>query len=582
MTYLDPSKGKYIQWSQDQGFTQVHKKPKISSEELKTADTETKTAFLMKKIKESSLSPEEKQTLSSHLCNNVHKKWGVRVALWIHQHISSRFFKNTSAKIEQINTFSKEILAAPSPSSPQQLPPQNPPTSPTPPTHPIPPLPPPPPPPPSKKERIPKEHKIESPPSYKGNPTIADLEQDYPYWFMKEVHAAVTDEIFQAAEKEKVQPNLLSLKENFENHNKAFLSLIMRLPDLDNTTKKNETKNRYPGSDNLFPTKETRVNKAPNPGETHEIPPLKANENPFYINANHVQDHNLILAGAPPQEHLEDHLHVLFHKATPSDPQSLVGLVPESILTSLQKDPEGNIPFIHNYMVTKTREKGSAKSEFYDDYKGAYYSVAPLYCTFIKRDGTEEVEEKLIDVKTFWKHSENEPSYLGAYLLLELKNTKENKTVYVLQHHFFAWPDFGIPDAAGSYLFGDLLLDSFHAEKEGVTSYIHCSAGVGRSGTFATVEWLMLGIYRSLLADPDRDDIEVDIAKAVDTIRESRRGAVQSTEQFLYIEVAVGMMIPILRKLTEKAKARGEDKPSAADIAEAKEQLKKQMAPYFV
>ena len=69
----------------------------------------------------------------------------------------------------------------------------------------------------------------------------------------------------------------------------------------------------------------------------------------------------------------------------------------------------------------------------------------------------------------------------------------DDTSVKVTQFHYTAWPDHGVPDNVMSII-------SFirHIRKRFPTSMdqphpvlVHCSAGIGRSGTFITLDMMM-------------------------------------------------------------------------------------------
>jgi len=71
-------------------------------------------------------------------------------------------------------------------------------------------------------------------------------------------------------------------------------------------------------------------------------------------------------------------------------------------------------------------------------------------------------------------------------LFLRLTNTKTNGKPRNLTHmRFKAWPDHGIPDGAAPFL--DCLEATQNYTNRDHPLVVHCSAGVGRSGVFATV-----------------------------------------------------------------------------------------------
>eukprot|EP00039_Didymoeca_costata_P008757 m.115937 g.115937 ORF g.115937 m.115937 type:complete len:1251 (+) comp14219_c0_seq5:78-3830(+) len=89
----------------------------------------------------------------------------------------------------------------------------------------------------------------------------------------------------------------------------------------------------------------------------------------------------------------------------------------------------------------------------------------------------------------------------------------------VTQYHFTGWPDFGIPKSSNGVL--DVLQRVSAVEKNGPI-LVHCSAGIGRTGTFITID-----INLQML----RDEQCVDIFGTVLNLRKQRMGMVQAPEQ---------------------------------------------------
>jgi protein-tyrosine phosphatase len=117
---------------------------------------------------------------------------------------------------------------------------------------------------------------------------------------------------------------------------------------------------------------------------------------------------------------------------------------------------------------------------------------------------------------------------------LELRTTEgETKTVWHLL--FGGWPDFLIPE--GEDRTALLRLIQFSAEKNTHIEsprVVHCSAGVGRSGTFIALDWLMTELQQGNL-DSVPDSVDP-IADIVDKLRQQRMMMVQGEQQlwFLY------------------------------------------------
>ncbi|XP_042225422.1 phosphatidylinositol phosphatase PTPRQ-like [Homarus americanus] len=98
----------------------------------------------------------------------------------------------------------------------------------------------------------------------------------------------------------------------------------------------------------------------------------------------------------------------------------------------------------------------------------------------------------------------------------------------VKQYHFTAWPDFGAPKHVTDLL--DFMADIRSTmPTNGDHLLVHCSAGVGRTGTF-------IGLWNLIdEADADTTTEYVNIKQTVMKMRKRRPIMVQSTEQFLYL-----------------------------------------------
>lgn len=99
---------------------------------------------------------------------------------------------------------------------------------------------------------------------------------------------------------------------------------------------------------------------------------------------------------------------------------------------------------------------------------------------------------------------------------------------------FGGWPDFGVPeneDCAG--LIELLKLSSGKNRDPRNPRIIHCSAGVGRSGTFIALEYLLAQLESGALAETkDEEDMIYDV---VNCLREQRMTMVQSDAQYHFL-----------------------------------------------
>ncbi|ELU04626.1 hypothetical protein CAPTEDRAFT_173573 [Capitella teleta] len=97
------------------------------------------------------------------------------------------------------------------------------------------------------------------------------------------------------------------------------------------------------------------------------------------------------------------------------------------------------------------------------------------------------------------------------------------------QFHFTAWPDHGVPTHATSLLEFRRKVRSYDDLSAG-PSVIHCSAGVGRTGTFLALDFLL---------DQAKAEQQVDIYGCVRKMRKKRVNMVQTVEQYVFVYEAL-------------------------------------------
>ncbi|KAM0553925.1 hypothetical protein ACHAPJ_007273 [Fusarium lateritium] len=119
-------------------------------------------------------------------------------------------------------------------------------------------------------------------------------------------------------------------------------------------------------------------------------------------------------------------------------------------------------------------------------------------------------------------------------LLMQLNDEQEPRVVWHLLYR--RWPDFGVPELEDLDGFFELMRLSRELSAPENPRIIHCSAGVGRTGTFITLEHLMreleLGTFEKYDEPTEGPDL---VFETVDMLREQRVGMVQGRPQFLFI-----------------------------------------------
>ncbi|PHH64373.1 hypothetical protein CDD80_1135 [Ophiocordyceps camponoti-rufipedis] len=95
------------------------------------------------------------------------------------------------------------------------------------------------------------------------------------------------------------------------------------------------------------------------------------------------------------------------------------------------------------------------------------------------------------------------------------------------------WPDFGVPALHHMDAFFDLMRLSRHYAAEDAPRIVHCSAGVGRTGTFICLEHLMRELETSAL-DQAANTTDA-VFETVELLRQQRRGMVQGEVQYRFL-----------------------------------------------
>lgn len=73
--------------------------------------------------------------------------------------------------------------------------------------------------------------------------------------------------------------------------------------------------------------------------------------------------------------------------------------------------------------------------------------------------------------------------------VLRLTDVDSNESRDILQYHYTTWPDFGVPSSPTAFLeFLHEVRTAGVLEEDVGPAVVHCSAGIGRSGTFCLVD----------------------------------------------------------------------------------------------
>ncbi|XP_053573320.1 tyrosine-protein phosphatase non-receptor type 9 [Bombina bombina] len=138
------------------------------------------------------------------------------------------------------------------------------------------------------------------------------------------------------------------------------------------------------------------------------------------------------------------------------------------------------------------------------------------------------------------KAVETHQHHKKSILQLSTRQGRENRLISHLQ--FLSWPDFGVPNSAAALIHfrGVVKEEQMKAVQElgnswrdppgGPPIVVHCSAGIGRTGTFCTLD-----ICLSQLEDVS----SVNIKQTVQKMRKQRAFSIQTPEQYYFCHSAI-------------------------------------------
>lgn len=142
----------------------------------------------------------------------------------------------------------------------------------------------------------------------------------------------------------------------------------------------------------------------------------------------------------------------------------------------------------------------------------------------------------------FEVHLVSEHAWCDDYLVrsVYLKNTRSGETRTVTQFHFKSWPSQGVPSSARALLeFRRKVNKSYRGRSCPIC--VHCSDGVGRSGTYVLVDLVLNRMAKGCK--------EIDIAAALEHIRDQRgeclQIAIKTNHRLLDNNVKPGILFQI-------------------------------------
>ncbi|XP_049587555.1 tyrosine-protein phosphatase non-receptor type 6 isoform X2 [Syngnathus scovelli] len=246
----------------------------------------------------------------------------------------------------------------------------------------------------------------------------------------------------------------------------------------------NKSKNRYK---NILPFNDTRV-------ILQDVDPNVAGSD--YINANYVRN-------------------TLWESENPKVYIATQGCLATTVNDFWQMVWQENTSVI--VMTTREVEKGRNKCVPY----------------WPEKDSAKEVGRYVVT-----SQSEREATDYKVRILELAPMNKPKHTRTIWHYQYMSWPDHGVPQEPGAVLSFLTQVNDKQAEyPDAGPMIIHCSAGIGRTGTIVVIDMIIETI------DTIGINCDIDISKYIQMVREQRSGMVQTEAQYKFIYLAVSEYI---------------------------------------
>ncbi|XP_022686245.1 tyrosine-protein phosphatase non-receptor type 1-like isoform X2 [Varroa jacobsoni] len=137
-----------------------------------------------------------------------------------------------------------------------------------------------------------------------------------------------------------------------------------------------------------------------------------------------------------------------------------------------------------------------------------------------------------VDLRVSFVSESTKESYICR--TFQLHDSKIDTTRDVLHFHYVNWPDFGVPRSPNDFL--DFLEDVRYSgclDANVGPAVVHCSAGIGRSGTFCVVDSILKMI------EEGRAESDIKLQDVLIDMRRFRMSLIQTAEQLRFSYLAI-------------------------------------------
>lgn len=224
------------------------------------------------------------------------------------------------------------------------------------------------------------------------------------------------------------------------------------------------------------------------------------------------------------------------------------------------------VVFRSNYFITTQAPKPNTIEDFWTMVFQEKTKVVVMLCNFLEGGKKKcanyldpENKMKNIELKEIKKREEYEEYDIRT---LELKKLNDTRTRTITHIHYKKWPDKGVPEISSFETFLKIINIVIEKQKENEKEdekekekedekekenekkdenkefhpiVVHCSAGVGRTGTFISMFCLYKEIKLAQIDEKENNSIHFNIFNLVRKMKEMRLYMVQAFEQYKFV-----------------------------------------------
>ncbi|XP_062960308.1 tyrosine-protein phosphatase non-receptor type 11-like [Cynocephalus volans] len=236
-------------------------------------------------------------------------------------------------------------------------------------------------------------------------------------------------------------------------------------------------------------------------------------------------------------------------------------ILPFDTTRVILRDVDDSVPgadYINaNYIRSDPEEKpGHERGKVYIATQGCLQTTVAAFWAMVYQENTHvivmttrEVERGRNKCFRYWPELHGSQEYghvhvrnvaerqAQGYCVRELQvwqPDQEEPPRKVKHYQYFSWPDHGVPaEPAGVLGFLDEVNRAQSSVPEAGPMVVHCSAGIGRTGTIIVID-ILVGVVRRKGLDCD-----IDIPKTIQLVRRQRSGMVQTEAQYKFVYLAL-------------------------------------------